>query len=102
MSPPTPILILPSFFRAAPVQGMSIGYFELETSEMASRSPLFSSRFISNGYGICSGRVIMDDFREAYHWLRENTPDDARIMSWWDYGYQVSDALLNVLYVDIS
>ena len=33
-------------------------------------------------------QVIIDDFREAYYWLRENTPQDAKVMSWWDYGYQ--------------
>lgn len=32
---------------------------------------------------------IIDDYREAYQWLRQNTPDDAKIMSWWDYGYQI-------------
>lgn len=32
---------------------------------------------------------IIDDYREAYYWLRQNTPTDARIMSWWDYGYQI-------------
>ena len=32
---------------------------------------------------------IIDDYREAYYWLRQNTPDDAKIMSWWDYGYQI-------------
>ncbi|KAL9086735.1 MAG: hypothetical protein Q9159_004030 [Coniocarpon cinnabarinum] len=32
---------------------------------------------------------IIDDYREAYYWLRQNTPEDAKIMSWWDYGYQI-------------
>jgi len=32
---------------------------------------------------------IIDDYREAYYWLRQNTPIDAKIMSWWDYGYQI-------------
>lgn len=32
---------------------------------------------------------IIDDYREAYQWLRQNTREDARIMSWWDYGYQI-------------
>jgi dolichyl-diphosphooligosaccharide--protein glycosyltransferase len=32
---------------------------------------------------------IIDDYREAYQWLRQNTPEDAKIMSWWDYGYQI-------------
>ena len=34
--------------------------------------------------------VYLDDFREAYWWIRDNTPEDARIMSWWDYGYQIA------------
>jgi dolichyl-diphosphooligosaccharide--protein glycosyltransferase len=32
---------------------------------------------------------IIDDYREAYYWLRQNTPQDAKVMSWWDYGYQI-------------
>ncbi|KIK60280.1 glycosyltransferase family 66 protein [Collybiopsis luxurians FD-317 M1] len=33
---------------------------------------------------------IIDDYREAYYWLRMNTPEDAIVMSWWDYGYQIA------------
>jgi dolichyl-diphosphooligosaccharide--protein glycosyltransferase len=32
----------------------------------------------------------VDDYREAYWWLRDNTPEDSRIMAWWDYGYQIT------------
>lgn len=32
---------------------------------------------------------IIDDYREAYQWLRQNTKEDAKVMSWWDYGYQI-------------
>lgn len=32
---------------------------------------------------------IIDDYREAYDWLRQNTPKNVKIMSWWDYGYQI-------------
>merc|ERR1712226_1778193 len=35
-------------------------------------------------------RHILDDFREGYNWLRMNTPEDTKIMSWWDYGYQIA------------
>ena len=35
-------------------------------------------------------RIIFDDFREAYWWLRMNTKEDAKVMSWWDYGYQIT------------
>ena len=34
--------------------------------------------------------VMLDDFRESYWWLRDNTPEDSRIMAWWDYGYQIN------------
>ena len=34
--------------------------------------------------------VYIDDYRDAYFWLRDNTPEDARIMAWWDYGYQIA------------
>ena len=34
--------------------------------------------------------VLVDDYREAYWWLRDNTPEDSRIMAWWDYGYQIT------------
>lgn len=29
---------------------------------------------------------IIDDFREAYYWLRKNTAEDATVAAWWDYG----------------
>jgi dolichyl-diphosphooligosaccharide--protein glycosyltransferase len=32
---------------------------------------------------------IIDDYRESYYWLRQNTAPNAKIMSWWDYGYQI-------------
>lgn len=35
-------------------------------------------------------RIIQDDFREAYYWLRQNTHQKATIACWWDYGYQIS------------
>lgn len=35
-------------------------------------------------------RRIFDDFRESYRWINQNTASDARIMSWWDYGYQLA------------
>ena len=27
---------------------------------------------------------------QAYWWLRDKTPEDARVMAWWDYGYQIT------------
>lgn len=54
------------------------------------------SKDLSNPSIIIQGRlkdgsvVTVDDYREAYWWLRDNTPEDARIMAWWDYGYQIT------------
>ncbi|KAI0985369.1 hypothetical protein GJ496_010107 [Pomphorhynchus laevis] len=45
-------------------------------------------------------RIILDDFRESYWWLRQNTPEDAKIMSWWDYGYQISSLANRTTIVD--
>ncbi|PKY45475.1 oligosaccharyl transferase STT3 subunit [Rhizophagus irregularis] len=35
-------------------------------------------------------QFIIDDFREAYYWLRKNTDYNSKVMSWWDYGYQIA------------
>jgi dolichyl-diphosphooligosaccharide--protein glycosyltransferase len=45
-------------------------------------------------------QVIFDDFRGAYRWLNYNTPPDARIMSWWDYGYQITAMANRTVLVD--
>ncbi len=39
-------------------------------------------------------QVAFDDYREAYAWLRANSASDAKVLSWWDYGYQLN-ALAN-------
>uniref|UniRef100_A0A7S4G4W8 dolichyl-diphosphooligosaccharide--protein glycotransferase n=1 Tax=Eutreptiella gymnastica TaxID=73025 RepID=A0A7S4G4W8_9EUGL len=36
------------------------------------------------------GRYIVDDYKVAYEWLKTSTPEDARVMAWWDYGYQIT------------
>nr|CDS21405.1 oligosaccharyl transferase [Echinococcus granulosus] len=45
-------------------------------------------------------RIILDDFREAYYWLWQNTPPDAKVMSWWDYGYQIAGMANRTTLVD--
>ncbi|KRX94128.1 Dolichyl-diphosphooligosaccharide--protein glycosyltransferase subunit STT3B [Trichinella pseudospiralis] len=51
-------------------------------------------------YNNDGSRTILDDFREAYFWLRKNTPDQARVMSWWDYGYQIAGMANRTTLVD--
>lgn len=45
-------------------------------------------------------RIFFDDYREAYYWLRQNTDENAKIMSWWDYGYQISGMANRTVIVD--
>lgn len=45
-------------------------------------------------------RIIFDDYREAYYWLSENTPENAKVMSWWDYGYQITAMANRTVLVD--
>lgn len=45
-------------------------------------------------------KELHDDYREAFAWLRQNTPDDAKILSWWDYGYQITTLANRTVLVD--
>jgi dolichyl-diphosphooligosaccharide--protein glycosyltransferase len=36
------------------------------------------------------GQESSDDYREGYRWLWSNAGENKRVMSWWDYGYQIS------------
>ncbi|KAF8470328.1 Oligosaccharyl transferase STT3 subunit [Russula ochroleuca] len=53
-------------------------------------SSAYSSPSVVLASHMQDGLHIIDDFREAYYWLRQNTPKDAVVMSWWDYGYQIA------------
>lgn len=52
--------------------------------QISQPSLMFKAR-LQNGQ-----EVIVNDYQEAYIWLRDNTPKDARVLSWWDYGYQIA------------
>lgn len=45
-------------------------------------------------------RIFFDDYREAYYWLRQNTGENDKVMSWWDYGYQISGMANRTVIVD--
>ncbi len=42
-----------------------------------------------NGEIIDPDQVLPDSMRPGMEWLKENTPADAVIMSWWDYGHAI-------------
>lgn len=64
-------------------------------------APKWARRFF-DGFPFClvRSRNILDDFREAYYWLRQNTDEHARVMSWWDYGYQIAGMANRTTLVD--
>ena len=43
-----------------------------------------------------------DDWKDATLWIKENTPEDAVIASWWDYGYWITTLSDRTTLVDNS
>jgi dolichyl-diphosphooligosaccharide--protein glycosyltransferase len=72
-------------------------YHATYVSSMAYSSP---SIVIDAGRTGDGRRVMYDDYREAYFWLRQNTHPDSKILSWWDYGYQMSAMANRTVLVD--
>ncbi len=72
-------------------------YHAIWVTQIAYSSPsvIISSRNQQTGQ-----EQIIDDFREAYYWLRRNTPKDSKILSWWDYGYQIAGFSDRITIVD--
>ena len=51
----------------------------------------YSSDHIHFSVRAKSGNIeSSDDYREGYRWLWDNTGINERVMSWWDYGYQIT------------
>jgi len=74
-------------------------FFAIHCAFVAHEAYSGSSITIVSG-GNRGERIILDDFREAYYWLKENTHPDSKIMSWWDYGYQTSQLANRTTIVD--
>jgi len=67
-------LYLSSFFK-----------FSYMFAEMTSQPSIVFQAQLQSGE-----RIIVTDYLDCYNWIRENTPEDSRVLSWWDYGYQIS------------
>ncbi|TLY14890.1 MAG: hypothetical protein E6K84_01480 [Thaumarchaeota archaeon] len=53
---------------------------------LCDQSPADSGVSLSNG-GTVFSRSQLNDWVQALQWIRDNTPKNAVIISWWDYGY---------------
>lgn len=86
------IILAPVLFHLA-----QYVYHAVWVTQMGYSSPsvVISSRNPQTGQ-----EQIIDDFREAYYWLRRNTPKTAKILSWWDYGYQIAGFSDRITIVD--
>jgi len=93
LSPALSLLVL----TGAAALLLMFSYHATYVSSMAYSSP---SIVIDAGRTNDGRRVMYDDYREAYFWLRQNTHPDSKILSWWDYGYQMSAMANRTVLVD--
>ena len=73
---------------------ITLGYFFVGHAIYAAKEQYSDTGIVAiakrSSSGLGQRRPFFDDAREAYSWMRLNTPDTSRIVAWWDYGYQVS------------
>lgn len=84
-----------TWVRVVFMEAASMSFLAQVTSEAYSSPSIVLAASQHDG-----SRIIFDDFREAYYWLRQNTPEDAKVMSWWDYGYQITAMANRTILVD--
>ncbi|CAE7473943.1 stt-3 [Symbiodinium natans] len=92
---------LPVLLVRAVASVVFVGYM-LTMSELRTELPEFVERCKAIGEQVASPTVmyavrqkdgsnyIVDDYYKGYKWLEKNTAEDARVMAWWDYGYQIT------------
>ena len=69
-------------------------------STMLASEAYSSPSIIMSGRRNDGTRYIIDDYREAYYWIKQNTPKESKIMSWWYYGYQITGMSNRTVLVD--
>lgn len=98
---PTKLLTIPPTVAGMLIVGCCILLFQYVRHSIWATSEAYSSPSIVLSARAGDGsRVFFDDYREGYYWLRQNTPEDAKVMSWWDYGYQISGMANRTVIVD--
>jgi dolichyl-diphosphooligosaccharide--protein glycosyltransferase len=74
---------------------------QVRHSVTASNKAFSSTQLVYVKRNMTTGaKTIHDEYREAYSWLRANTPEDAKVLSWWDYGYQITTFANRTVLVD--
>eukprot|EP00826_Nyctotherus_ovalis_P008662 TRINITY_DN1224_c0_g5_i1.p1 TRINITY_DN1224_c0_g5~~TRINITY_DN1224_c0_g5_i1.p1 ORF type:complete len:644 (+),score=17.01 TRINITY_DN1224_c0_g5_i1:53-1984(+) len=75
-------------------------YFYLIHSTWAAAEAYSAPSIVISGSNQQGQRVTVDDFREAYRWLSLNTNSNAKVLAWWDYGYQIATLSNRTVIVD--
>jgi dolichyl-diphosphooligosaccharide--protein glycosyltransferase len=82
------ICLLVSLYLTSRVLPFAKSFYEF-SSDMGEK--LSNLSIIVKAQNSHDGQIMtIDDYCKVYWWLRDNTPEDARIMAWWDYGYQIT------------
>lgn len=68
--------------------------------EYAAREVLSRTGVVTRTHTKDNEIIYGDGFREMYSWIRYNTNKDDPIISWWDYGYQISAMTGRTVYID--
>ena len=54
-------------------------------------------------YRNTEGKLVdADDFREGLQWIEQNTPQDSKVLAWWDYGSQIAVMANRPVFCDSS
>ena len=90
-----------------PVQKLSLGVSFLGLTLMflwhccfVTHNAYSSPSIILSSYAQNGKLQVIDDFRESYAWIRHNTPEKAKLLAWWDYGYQLNGMTNRTTIVD--
>ncbi|KAI0567260.1 oligosaccharyl transferase STT3 family GT66 [Gracilaria domingensis] len=73
------------------IGSFSLLYQYVKHAVWATSEAYSSPSIVLSGRGSSGERIFFDDYREAYYWLRQNTGEDDKVMSWWDYGRVVQN-----------
>ncbi|ANZ77120.1 BA75_04052T0 [Komagataella pastoris] len=75
-------------------------FFYVKHCTWVTENAYSSPSVVLSSYAADGSQILIDDYREAYYWLRMNTPEDAKVMAWWDYGYQIGGMADRTTFVD--
>lgn len=88
---PKVVPLLPKSVAMVMASGLCVCLFQYVRHSIWATSEAYSSPSVVLSARARNGeRIFFDDYRAGYYWLRQNTDYDAKVMSWWDYGYQIS------------